>query len=366
MTRITDLYARFLSLFPEREFHYRAHGRVNYFRLSQKAQISAFFVVAAALMWSAFATFYFVTYDRVLRDKEAEIAEVRMRQARPQNAFQPQNVSPALGWTQVDRNVAGIDPPGQPGNKVSRLLTDKIALEQEQDGLRKRLDNMERSLAGKGELLAQLDRKTARRIEEIEKVVAMTGLDPDKLVQGLNKDGKGGPEETVVASVDPGDAFVMQAARLQQRLDRWQKLQTVLASLPLIAPLDHYRKSSGFGGRRDPVTGRLSTHNGLDFAYHINTPVLSTARGTVVFAGWRGGYGWMIEIDHGMGVRTRYAHLKKMLVAKGQKIGFRDKIGLLGTSGRSTGPHVHYEVIFEGRPHNPMKFITAGKYMFKG
>ncbi|MEQ8699254.1 MAG: M23 family metallopeptidase [Bauldia litoralis] len=363
MTRITNLYARFLSLFPEREFHYRAHGRVNYFRLSQKAQISAFFVVTAALMWSAFATFYFVTYDRVLRDKEAEIAEVRMRQANPQDAFQPQSVSPALGWNRVDRKFAESAPPAK---KVSRLLKDKIALEQEQDGLRKRLDAMQRSLAGKGELLAQLDRKTSRRIEEIEKVVAMTGLDPDKLVRGLTRNGQGGPEETVVASTDPGDAFAMQAARLQQRLDRWQKLQTVMASLPLIAPLDHYRKSSGFGGRRDPVTGRISRHNGLDFAYLINTPVLATARGVVVFAGWRGGYGWMIEIDHGMGVRTRYAHMKKLLVTKGQKVGFRDKIGLLGTSGRSTGPHVHYEVVFEGRPHNPMKFITAGKYIFKG
>jgi murein DD-endopeptidase MepM/ murein hydrolase activator NlpD len=93
--------------------------------------------------------------------------------------------------------------------------------------------------------------------------------------------------------------------------------------------------------------------------------VLATAPGTVVFAGWRGGYGWMVEIDHGLGVRTRYGHLKKLLVTKGQKVGFRDKIGLLGTTGRSTGPHVHYEVIFEGRPRNPMKFITAGKYIFK-
>lgn len=363
MQRITDLYARFLNLFPEREFHYRAHGRVNYFRLTQKAQIGAFFVVVAALMWSAFATFYFVTYDRVLRDKDAEIAEVRMRQAGPQRAFQPQNVTPALGWTKLDRKMAAIGPAVK---RVSPVVKDKVVLEREQEALRKRLDTLERSLAGKGELLAKLDHKTAQRIEEIEKVIAMTGLDPDKLVRRLTKNGKGGPEETIVASTDPGDAFAVQAARLQQRLDRWQKLQSVLASLPLIAPLDHYRKSSGFGGRRDPVSGRLSRHNGLDFAYLINTPVLATARGTVVFAGWRGGYGWMIEIDHGMGVRTRYAHLKKLLVTKGQKVGFRDKIGLLGTSGRSTGPHVHYEVVFEGRPHNPMKFITAGKYIFKG
>ncbi len=363
MKRIRDLYARFLNLFPEREFHYRAHGRVNYFRLTQKAQISAFLVVTAALLWSAFATFYFVTYDRVLRDKDAVIAEARMRQTRPQGAFQPQSVAPTLGWTKDDQATAAVGPAAR---TVSRLMRDKLVLSRKQEGLEERLDAMKRQLAAKGKLLAELDTKTAHRIEEIEKVIAMTGLDPDKLVRGLTKDGKGGPENTLVASADPSDAFAVQAARLERLLDRWRKLQRVMASLPLIAPLDHYRKSSGFGTRRDPITGKISRHNGLDFAYLINTPVLSTARGTVVFAGWRGGYGWMIEIDHGMGVRTRYAHLKKMLVTKGQKVGFRDKIGLLGTTGRSTGPHVHYEVIFEGRPHNPMKFITAGKYIFKG
>jgi murein DD-endopeptidase MepM/ murein hydrolase activator NlpD len=358
MKRITDLYARFLGLFPEREFHYRAHGRVHYFRLTQKAQISAFLVVSAALLWSAFATFYFVTYDRVLRDKNAEIAEARMRTA------SPQNVAPAVGWNRTDPNAAAIGPAVK---GVMRVFRDdaNVARRREDLKLKRRLNAMTRSLAAKSELLAKLDAKTARRIEEIEKVIAMTGLDPDKLVRGLTKNGKGGPEETVVASTNPKDAFAVQAARLQARLDRWQKLQKVMASLPLIAPLDHYRKSSGFGTRRDPITGRMSRHNGLDFAYLINTPVLSTARGTVVFAGWRGGYGWMIEIDHGMGVRTRYGHLKKLLVTKGQKVGFRDKIGLLGTSGRSTGPHVHYEVIFDGRPLNPMKFITAGKYIFK-
>lgn len=363
MKRITDLYARLVGLFPEREFHYRANGRVHYFRLSQKAQIGGFLVVAAALTWSAFATFYFVTYDRVLRDKNAEIAEAHMRRASPQGAFLPQNVTPAVGWTTgVDRNTAALGPAL---TSVSRLIKDNRTLERERKSLKRRLDTMSRALAGKSELLAKLDAKTGSRIEAIEKVIAMTGLDPEKLLKDMTKNGKGGPEEALVASNDPRDAFAVQSARLQQQLDRWQKLQKILATLPLIAPIDHYRKSSGFGIRRDPITGRMSRHNGVDFAYLINTPVLATAPGTVVFAGWRGGYGWMVEIDHGLGVRTRYGHLKKLLVTKGQKVGFRDKIGLLGTTGRSTGPHVHYEVIFEGRPRNPMKFITAGKYIFK-
>ena len=85
-----------------------------------------------------------------------------------------------------------------------------------------------------------------------------------------------------------------------------------------------------------------------------------------MFQGWRGGLGRVIEIDHGMGIRTRYGHLKKMLVKRGQSVAFRDKIGLVGSSGRSTGPHVHYEILVDGKPVDPLNFIKAGKYAFKG
>ena len=86
----------------------------------------------------------------------------------------------------------------------------------------------------------------------------------------------------------------------------------------------------------------------------------------MVFAGWRGRYGRIIEIDHGHGVRTRYGHLRKILVKPGQEVDHRQKIALVGNSGRSTGPHVHYEVRFRGQSRNPMKFLKAGKYVFKG
>jgi len=103
----------------------------------------------------------------------------------------------------------------------------------------------------------------------------------------------------------------------------------------------------------------------MDFGGPIRTSVYSTAPGKVVFAGWRGYYGRMVEIDHGNGVRTRYAHLKRILVKAGDVLPNRHKIGLLGSSGRSTGPHVHYEVRVKGKPLNPAKFLTAGRHVFK-
>ncbi len=131
------------------------------------------------------------------------------------------------------------------------------------------------------------------------------------------------------------------------------------------APLEQYRISSAFGPRKDPVNGRLSRHLGLDFRAKLGTPVLSTAPGEVVFAAWKGRYGRLVEIDHGHGIRTRYAHLHKILVKPGQAVGHRETIGLLGSSGRSTGPHVHYEVLVNGKRHDPMNFLKAGIYAFK-
>ena len=107
-------------------------------------------------------------------------------------------------------------------------------------------------------------------------------------------------------------------------------------------------------------------HYGVDLAGWTGATIYSTAPGKVVFASRKGRYGKLVEIDHGFGLRTRYAHLRKILVKTGQQLVHRQKIGLLGSTGRSTGPHVHYEVRFEGKPLNPRKFIMAGRYVFKG
>ena len=197
----------------------------------------------------------------------------------------------------------------------------------------------------------------------------MTGLKVDKLVAEVGDDktqnlGQGGPFISV--KDDDTDPLEIKVAVLGSQLDRWNKLRLVLRHLPLAAPLDHYRLSSGYGIRRDPITHQLARHNGIDLTYELNTPIMATAPGKVVFTGWRPGYGWTVEIDHGMGIRTRYGHLRTILAKQGNEIGFRDKIGLLGNSGRSTGPHVHYEILVNGKSVDPTNFIMAGKYVFKG
>ena len=126
---------------------------------------------------------------------------------------------------------------------------------------------------------------------------------------------------------------------------------------PIVGEID---LSSGFGVRTDPFLGRPAMHTGLDFRSSMGDPVRATANGTVETAGWSGGYGNMVEIDHGNGFATRYGHLSKIDVKVGQKIKIGQVIGRVGSTGRSTGPHLHYETRIDGEAVDPQKFLRAG------
>ncbi|MDO5625669.1 MAG: M23 family metallopeptidase [Pseudomonadota bacterium] len=131
-------------------------------------------------------------------------------------------------------------------------------------------------------------------------------------------------------------------------------LQSIPLGLPHEGPL-----SSGFGNRANPFTGRGSeSHGGLDFKGNTGDPIQSTASGTVTFAGWQGGYGNLVEVTHGHGYRTLYAHLSRIDVKKGQKISGGHVVGQLGSTGRSTGPHLHYEVQLRGERLSPEQFLS--------
>jgi murein DD-endopeptidase MepM/ murein hydrolase activator NlpD len=178
--------------------------------------------------------------------------------------------------------------------------------------------------------------------------------------------GQGGP--FVPLPKDLADAGNVEAMRmaLNANLHNLDEIQSALRSIPLVAPLDAFALMSGFGPRIDPINGQTGMHYGLDLAAPLRTPVMATAPGIVVVAGWRSQYGRLVEIDHGHGLHTRYAHLHKFNVRRGQRVEFREVIGLLGSTGRTTGPHVHYEVLVNGEPRDPARFLKAGKDVFKG
>jgi murein DD-endopeptidase MepM/ murein hydrolase activator NlpD len=213
----------------------------------------------------------------------------------------------------------------------------------------------------------QLTERTININDNMQRVVEMAGLDTEKLLQS-NKSlpkGQGGP---FIASKPDGKAASRLKASLtdlDHHLRQGEGLQDIMRRLPLVPPLTSYRITSSFGKRRDPINKKWSAHYGLDMGSPFKSSVYVAAPGIVKVAGWKGKFGKMIEIDHGAGLVTRFGHLHKILVKRGQKVNFRDKIGLLGSTGRSTGAHLHYEVIFKGRSMNPLKFFKAGRYVFQ-
>jgi len=227
-----------------------------------------------------------------------------------------------------------------------------------------RLDDLH---AAQGNVLDRLGERTVKNIEEAERLVAMTGLELDSVLKRATKSfyGQGGP----MIEVPEGEGLnglPGSVSEIDSQLTRWSGLRALLKRIPMISPVDFYHKASDFGLRRDPMNKRRSMHFGVDLAGWRGAPVYATAPGRVVFAGRKGRFGLMVEIEHGYGIRTRYAHLLKILVKRGDEVDHRHQIALLGSSGRSTGPHVHYEIRFDGKPMDPSKFIRAGRYVFKG
>lgn len=201
----------------------------------------------------------------------------------------------------------------------------------------------------------------ATHLHILDELLASSGLDLDELAAQAEpldqpySDGQGGP--LVVAG--PVQAAMAAHADVLD-LDRVRRVQAVLRAVPFSPPMAEYKLNSGFGYRRDPLNGRSALHTGLDFGGPQNAAVLATAPGQVIEAGRAGAYGLMVVIDHGMGLQTRYAHLRKALVKVGETVSIHEQVGIMGRTGRTTGPHLHYEIRLDGKPLNPAAFLDAG------
>jgi len=155
--------------------------------------------------------------------------------------------------------------------------------------------------------------------------------------------------------------FVQTQTAVSELHGRWEKQLDWLQTLPTGVPIQgDYRVSSGFGIRNDPFTGGLAMHEGLDFTAMSGTTVVATAKGTVTRSGWDFGYGNVVEVQHAEGFATRYAHLSKRLVQVGDTVERGGLLGEVGSTGRSTGPHLHYEVFIKDRVINPALVFPLG------
>jgi murein DD-endopeptidase MepM/ murein hydrolase activator NlpD len=186
------------------------------------------------------------------------------------------------------------------------------------------------------------------------------------------KPGKGGsggpllaprPEPSALGTIDEIDALSARLAQIEARIaqvsDAASLQHEAQMRMPSHVPVDRVEIASPFGNREDPMTGRRAFHAGLDFAAASGTTIHAAAAGTVVFAGFRSDYGWVVEIDHGNGLTTRYAHASRLFVRAGALVTPGDAIAAVGSTGRSTGPHLHFEVLRNGAATDPRRYLAG-------
>ena len=270
----------------------------------------------------------------------------------------------------VEPRAVKPHPIDEPGETLSALPSDAplttASVTRAADNLdpSARLALIDRSLdrieSAQTKALAVIDDDAERSATRNAAIVAETGLDPAKLSLPHGEGGVGGPYISAEADAS-APALDPALTRVARDVATAERLKALMSFVPLRMPLSGDPSlTSGFGYRVDPFLGRLALHPGVDLAEAYGAEIRAAAAGRIAHSGLAGGYGIMVEIDHGNGLATRYAHMSEALVEEGQEVDKGAILGRLGSTGRSTGPHLHYEVRVDGEPVDPERFLRAG------
>jgi len=274
----------------------------------------------------------------------------------------------------ISNTVIFVAPPDREARLESRApITaadappSRFAQAQGVDNVIVRLQNsLDRVESGQLAALNAVEDNMESRVRRMRGVFTDLGLDMAQLEAAVPRAGMGGPFVPVKLPADAGP-FDRQLYRINITRAQVERLNRTLALVPYRKPvIGEVEFTSGFGVRIDPFLGRPAMHTGLDFRAATGDPVRATANGRVVSSGWAGGYGRMVEIDHGNGLSTRYGHLSEIGVKVGDAIRIGQVIGAVGSTGRSTGPHLHYETRIDGEAVDPQKFLRAGVRLSAG
>jgi murein DD-endopeptidase MepM/ murein hydrolase activator NlpD len=277
--------------------------------------------------------------------KPSPISDTAVFVAPPDREARLESRAPVIAAVQANQfaKIQGVD------NVIVRLQTS--------------LDQVERRQIA---ALSSVEESMESRIRRMRGVFTDLGLDMPQLEAAAPRAGMGGPFVPVKLAADAG-AFERQLYRINVTRAQVERLNRTLSLVPYRKPvIGEVEFTSGFGVRSDPFLGRPAMHTGLDFRASMGDPVRATANGKVASSGWAGGYGRMVEIDHGNGLSTRYGHLSEISVKVGDQIKIGQVIGAVGSTGRSTGPHLHYETRIDGEAVDPQKFLRAGVRLSAG
>ncbi|MBC6402116.1 MAG: M23 family metallopeptidase [Hyphomonadaceae bacterium] len=372
-------------------------GEVGYYVLGTRMQVFATGAIVSMSVWCLLTILYLVwsmnpssspsakikaRYERLLEDTNARYALAQAQLEEQQRTFEraARNFEQRHAAIAKFTTATGTTGPGSIANRIGLEATgDEILVSPTmRDPAPRRARRSFTQIAGfqpdkkSGARLTRLEltqnafleaaeEETLNNIEHMRAVIEATGMDV-RQVLSLGQAGAGGPLINADDLRD-GDGESVRILNMQARAFEARILSSALHSIPLLHPVDaDSYKTSAFGIRRDPFTQRPAMHEGLDFASYPSAPIMATGDGVVTFAGRKGTYGRMVELDHGHGFVTRYAHLENTSVKRGQKVKRGEKLGGMGSTGRSTSTHVHYEVMFRGRAYDPENFLKAGQH----
>ncbi|MDL2351491.1 MAG: peptidoglycan DD-metalloendopeptidase family protein [Pseudomonadota bacterium] len=368
-TAVGRVTTRLRTWFPDREFFMRSGGQVRFIKVSSRTQVFAAGGVAAlllvwALTMAAMALSSYVSNrDRTsLLEREAKVATSESRL----NAYGNDigKVADDLKRRQdfiekTSQAVFGDLPKdAKAGETVSNSSSEAAQTVKKVSMAIPQAAELAEIEARQLALIEGMTRIADRRSAIAEAKLASLGLNPQAALASLtDKSAQGGPLLTLATSAD--GSIDPRFQRFGLSLARMDALERSVARLPQVLPASLEYISSGFGFRIDPFTGAGAFHPGLDFRGPIGAPIFAAARGTVSFVGQRSGYGNCVEIDHGNGLITRYAHMSGFRTVIGKAVMPGEVIGLIGSTGRSTGPHLHFEVRINDRPVNPRPFLEA-------
>ena len=382
MTRLARLRSSVEEFFPERHLYVRSGGEMKGYVLTPRKQMAVAAGVSAAALWMGISSAAMLVDVLSASSTDREIARTQAkyerwiadRQARLNSAVAELNAGGATNESlasNMEKRHAALamlltDMKGAPGAVEALAPTIGKALASTDKNPAHRIDRVR---ASQEQILDAADSFAKSRADRVRLAFRLAGLTPAAY---MPKGGSlGGPlieskdPRALAAVLDVDEDFADRIQHAATDMGEAHALEQAAQSLPLARPTSTTPQSSGFGVRYDPFTSRPAFHSGLDFPGGTMTPIHATAPGVVSFTGLRSGYGQTIEIDHGRGFKTRYAHLASIAVTAGQRVAVGQRLGGMGSTGRSTGTHLHYEVWVNGRAQNPDRFVRAGAYVRK-
>lgn len=397
---IGDARAFILRHFPERQIYIRtSSGELDFKVLTTKQQLILVGGLSMMAIWCLFTMFNLLIgnnplqsskqefrqlkaeYERILADSKAKEDNAKLLLAEQRSNFESmarqleekhQTLSQIMGSTTAltfnSNGTIKFAPSDVLMAPISRDIAPRssrrAAIEKNIVATGLQFDSsLNRLGENQDEYLLTAERETLDKIEQNRALIQATDLSVDSVL-GESSFGKGGAYFPIDSQELSKTGFMDRVSAIQARVAEVDALNQAVKSLPMGHPVaDETYRTSSFGMRSDPFTKRPSFHHGLDFGGQNMTPVVATAGGVVTYVGYKGAYGRIVEIDHGHGFKTRYAHLHKTFVKRGQNVEKGFKIAGMGNTGRSTATHLHYEVHFQGRSYDPDKFLKAGLYV---